>query len=385
VSALLLTGVTELVTNDPGLGDGTPLGVLTDAAIVVDAGRVAWVGQRAAAPPTDRVRDLGGRTLVPGFVDPHTHLVFAGDRADEFVARTTGQRYDGGGIARTVAATRAADDDTLRVLLRERVAAARATGTTTLEIKSGYGLDVHHEERLLRLAREVTEETTFLGAHVVPNGVDRAAYLDLVTGPMLRACAPHARWVDVFCEPASPHAFDADEARAVLRAGRAAGLGLRVHGNQLGHGPGVGLAVELGAASVDHCTFLTDDDVAALAGSTTVATLLPAVEFSTRMPYPDARRLLDAGVQVALASDCNPGTSNTSAMGFVVALAVRECGMSPAEALHAATAGAARALRRDDVGTLAVGARADLAVVDAPSHVHLAYRPGMPLVRALDV
>jgi imidazolonepropionase len=385
VSALLLTGVTELVTNDPGLGDGTPLGVLTDAAIVVDAGRVAWVGQRAAAPPTDRVRDLGGRTLVPGFVDPHTHLVFAGDRADEFVARANGQRYDGGGIARTVAATRAADDDTLRVLLRERVAAARATGTTTLEVKSGYGLDVHHEERLLRLAREVTEETTFLGAHVVPNGVDRAAYLDLVTGPMLRACAPHARWVDVFCEPASPHAFDADEARAVLRAGRAAGLGLRVHGNQLGHGPGVGLAVELGAASVDHCTFLTDDDVAALAGSTTVATLLPAVEFSTRMPYPDARRLLDAGVQVALASDCNPGTSNTSAMGFVVALAVRECGMSPAEALHAATAGAARALRRDDVGTLAVGARADLAVVDAPSHVHLAYRPGMPLVRALDV
>jgi imidazolonepropionase len=384
VSALLVRGIGELVTNDPALGDGPPLGLLTDAAVVVQDGVLAWVGSAAAAPPADRVRDLGGRAVVPGFVDSHTHLVFAGDRAEEFAARSAGRRYDGGGIASTVAATRAAGGEELRRLLRERVRQARASGTTTLEVKSGYGLDVHHEEQLLRLAREVTEETTFLGAHVVPDGVARADYVDLVTGPMLRACAPHARWIDVFCEPASPHAFDAVEARAVLEAGRAAGLGLRVHGNQLAHGPGVGLAVELGAASVDHCTFLTDADVAALAGSTTVATLLPAVEFSTRMPYPDARRLLDAGVQVALASDCNPGTSHTSAMPFVVALAVRECGMTPAEALHAATAGAARSLRRPDVGHLGAGARADLTVLDAPSHLHLAYRPGMAIARALE-
>ena len=346
----LVRGVAELVTNDPALGDGSPLGLLRDAALVVVDDRVAWVGAAAQAPAADRVVDLGGRAVVPGFVDSHTHLVFAGDRSAEFAARAAGARYDGGGIASTVAATRAADDGTLRALLRDRVAAARATGTTTLEVKGGYGLDVATEVRSLRLAREVTEETTYLGAHVVPPGADRAAYLDLVTGDMLAACAPHARWVDVFCEPASPHAFDADESRAVLLAGRAAGLGLRVHGNQLAPGPGVRLAVETGAASVDHCTFLDDADVDALAGSATVATLLPAVEFSTRTPYPDARRLLDAGATVALASDGNPGTSWTTSMPFVVALAVRECGMTPAEAVRAATAGGAAALRRSGRG-----------------------------------
>jgi imidazolonepropionase len=235
----------------------------------------------------------------------------------------------------------------------------------------------------------VTDETTFLGAHVVPPEAreDRAAYLDLVTGPMLAACAPYASWVDVFCEPNSPHAFTEDESRRVLLAGRDAGLGLRVHGNQLGPGPGARLAVELGAASVDHCTFLDDTDVDALAAAsaTTVATLLPGVEFSTRSPYPDARRLLDTGVSVALASDCNPGTCFTSSMPFVVALAVREMRMTPAEALVAATTGGARALRREDIGHLAVGARADLAVLEAPSHEHLSYRPGMPLARALDL
>jgi imidazolonepropionase len=262
----------------------------------------------------------------------------------------------------------------------------RAQGTTTVEVKSGYGLTVDDEARALRLAREVTAETTFLGAHVVPaefaGRVD--AYVELVTGEMLAACAPYARWVDVFCEPASPHAFDADAARAVLEAGRAAGLGLRVHANQLSAGPGVRLAVELGAASADHCTHLTDADVDALAGGTTVATLLPGVEFSTRSPYPDARRLLDAGVTVALATDCNPGSCFTSSMPFCVALAVREMRMTPAEAVRAATAGGAAALRRSDVGHLAPGARADLAVVDAPSYRHLAYRPGVPLVRALE-
>jgi imidazolonepropionase len=392
VTSTLVTGVAELVTNDPGLGDGSPLGLLVDAALVVDGGRVAWVGARTAAPDADLRVDLAGRAVVPGFVDSHAHLVFAGDRAAEFEARATGARYDGGGIATTVAATRAAPDEQLLARVRALVAEQRAQGTTTVEVKSGYGLTVHDEERSLRVARQVTDETTFLGAHVVPAGADRAAYLDLVTGPMLRACAPHARWVDVFCEPASPHAFDGDEARAVLRAGAAAGLGLRVHGNQLSAGPGVRLAVELGAASVDHCTHLTAADVDALADAAprdgrpgTVATLLPGVEFSTRTPYPDGRALRDAGAVLALATDCNPGTCFTTSMPFVIALAVRELGLTPADALWAATAGGALALRRPDVGRLAPGSRADLAVLEAPTYRHLAYRPGVPLARALDL
>ena len=396
---VVVTGIGQLVScaghdgtlpfADRSVAAPERLGVRHDAALVVEDGRVAWVGDRAAAPAADRHVDLGGRAVVPGFVDSHSHLVFAGDRSAEFSARMAGTPYDGGGIGVTVAATRSATDEDLRRLLAARVAEARALGTTTLEVKSGYGLTVDDEARALRIASEVTPETTFLGAHVVPPDArdDRAAYLDLVTGPMLAACAPHARWVDVFCEPNSPHAFTEDEARRVLEAGRDAGLGLRVHGNQLGPGPGVRLAVELGAASVDHCTFLSDDDVAALAGAagTTVATLLPGVEFSTRSPYPDARRLLGAGVDLALASDCNPGTCFTSSMPLVVALAVREMRMTPAEALLAATVGGARALRRDDVGHLGVGARADLTVLEAPSHEHLAYRPGMPIARALDL
>jgi len=325
--------------------------------------------------------------VIPGFVDSHAHLVFAGDRAAEFEARMSGARYDGGGIAGTVAATRAASDDELRGRLRALLAEMRRQGTTTVEVKSGYGLTVEDEARSLRLAAEVTAETTFLGAHVVPAEYAGRPddYVGLVTGPMLAACAPHARWVDVFCEPGSAHAFDGEQSRAVLEAGRAAGLLVRVHANQLSAGPGVRLAVELGAASADHCTHLSAADVDALAGGTTVATLLPGVEFSTRSPYPDARRLLDAGVPVALATDCNPGSSFTSSMPFCIALAVREMRMTPAEALRAATVGGAAALLRSDVGHLAPGARADLAVVDAPSHRHLAYRPGVPLVRTLDL
>jgi len=380
----LVTGIAELVTNDPSVGKGA-LGLLPDAAVVVDAGVVAWVGPATSAPSADARVDVGGRAVIPGFVDSHAHLVFAGDRAAEFEARMSGARYDGGGIASTVAATRAASDDQLRTRLRGLVAEMRAQGTTTVEIKGGYGLTVDDEARALRLAAEVTPETTFLGAHVVPAGADRADYLALVTGPMLAACAPHARWIDVFCEPASAHAFDGNEARAVLTAGHAAGLGLRVHANQISAGPGVQLAVELGAASADHCTHLTDADVDALAGGATVATLLPGVEFSTRSPYPDARRLLAAGITVALATDCNPGSCFTSSMAFCLALAVREMGMTPAEAVWAATAGGAAALRRPDVGHLGVGATADLDVLDAPSYRHLAYRPGVPLARTLDV
>jgi imidazolonepropionase len=381
----LVTGIAELITNDPAAGDGSRLGVLGDAALVVEDGRIAWLGNAADAPAADERTDLGGRAAVPGFVDSHAHLVFAGDRSAEFTARMAGTPYDGGGIATTVAATRQAGDDELRALLARRVAEMAAQGTTTVEIKSGYGLTVADEARALRLAGEFTAETTFLGAHVVPGGADRAAYVELVTGEMLAACSPLARWIDVFCEPASAHAFDADESRAVLTAGAAAGLGLRVHGNQLAPGPGVQLAVELGAASVDHCTYLSAADVDALAGSDTVATLLPGVEFSTRSPYPDARRLLDAGAAVALATDCNPGTCYSSSMPFMIALAVRELRMTADEALWAATAGGARALRRDDIGVLRVGARADVAVLDAPSYRHLAYRPGVPLARALDL
>jgi imidazolonepropionase len=382
----LVTGIAELVTNDPSAGEG-PLGVLTDAAIVAADGAVAWVGPGSAAPAADRRIDVGGRAVLPGFVDSHAHLVFAGDRAAEFEARMSGARYDGGGIGTTVAATRAASDEVLRGRLRGLVAEMRAQGTTTVEIKSGYGLTVEDEARALRLAAEVTPETTFLGAHVVPAEYAGRTddYVALVTGPMLEACAPHARWIDVFCEPASAHAFDGDATRTVLTAGRAAGLDLRVHANQLSAGPGVRLAVELGAASADHCTHLTEADVDALAGGSTVATLLPGVEFSTRSPYPDARRLLAAGVTVALATDCNPGSCFTSSMAFCVALAVREMRMTPAEAVWAATAGGAAALRRPDVGHLRPGARADLAVLDAPSYRHLAYRPGVPIVRALDV
>ncbi|WP_238695237.1 imidazolonepropionase [Ornithinimicrobium flavum] len=399
--SMLITGIGELVTGDPAVDGAVEeplhegLGVLRDAALVLGGGGedsapvVEWVGPADRAPAADWSIDLEGRAVVPGFVDSHSHLVFDGDRSAEFAARMTGQAYDGGGIAVTVAATREASDLRLRELVQRRVGEMRAQGTTTVEIKSGYGLSVEEEARALRLAREVTSETTFLGAHVVPpdrrDEGGRAAYLDLVCGEMLAACAPHARWVDVFCEPASPHAFDGEESRRVLEAGRDAGLGLRVHGNQLGHGPGVQLAVELGAASVDHCTFLTDADVEALAGSGTVATLLPGVEFSTRQPYPDARQLLDAGVSVAIATDCNPGTCYSSSMPLMIALAVREMGMTPAEALRAATAGGARALRRTDVGRVAVGLRADLAVVDAPSWLHIPYRVGVPLVRALEV
>ncbi|KON73462.1 hypothetical protein M768_11005 [Cellulosimicrobium cellulans F16] len=413
----LLTGIGELTTNvpgGPGTGEDDPTGLVADAVVLLDRGRVAWAGPAREARDAvgraldgrapDVTVDVGGRAVIPGFVDSHTHLVFAGDRAAEFEARMAGRPYEAGGIRSTVAATRAAPDDVLRAGLARHLDEAARQGTTTVEVKSGYGLTVADEERSVRLAREVTPEVTFLGAHVVPAELaGRAdAYVDLVCGDMLAACAPHARWVDVFCETG---AFTPEQSRRVLEAGAAAGLGVRVHANQLGPGEGVRLAVGLGAAAVDHCTYLSDDDVAALAGSWsgaapgtvpgtgatsgagaaagTVATLLPGVEFSTRQPYPDARRLLDAGVVVALASDCNPGSSYTSSMPLCVALAVREMRMTVAEGVWSATAGGALALRRADVGHLAPGARADVVLLDAPSRTHLAYRPGVPLVAAV--
>jgi imidazolonepropionase len=360
-----------LVTNDGELGE------MRDAALVIEDGRVAGV-ERAGAQGDERI-DAGGRCVIPGFVDSHTHLVFAGDRADEFAARMAGAPYAAGGIRVTTDATRAASDEELLALAEARVAEARRAGITQLEIKSGYGLDVETERRLCAIAAQLTDDVTFLGAHVVPAEYDGRAddYVDLVCGEMLAACAPYARWIDVFCETG---AFDADQSRRVLEAGRAAGLGTRVHGNQLGPGPGAQLAAELGAASVDHCTYLNDDDLAALAGSDTVATYLPATDFSTRQPYPDARRAIDAGVTVAIATNCNPGSSYTTSMAFCIALAVRDLRMTAQEAVRAATLGGAQALRRTDVGRLSPGARADAVILDAPSYTHLVYRPGVPLI-----
>ena len=394
MTAQLVTGIGELWTADPGL-DGE---VLTDAGMVLQDGLIAWIGPAADAPPADTATDLGGRCVLPGWVDSHSHLVFAGDRAAEFTARLSGQAYAAGGIGVTTAATRAASDDELRALIADRVAQALAGGTTYLETKTGYGLSVDEEIRQARLLAElrtegVVDQVTFLGAHLVPPGGDADAYVRDVVGPMLEGVREHVQWADVFCERG---AFTQEQSRTVLQACAAAGLGLRVHGNQLGEGPGVALAVELGAASVDHVNHLTPDDVATLAQSWsgwerggqsapgTVATCLPACDLSTREPLAPGRELLDAGVQIALASNCNPGTSYTSSMNFCVGTAVLQMHLSLAEAVRAATFGGALALRaQEEVGSIEVGKRADLHLVDAPAAIHLAYRPGMPLTHAV--
>jgi len=349
--------------------------------VVGDDGLISWVGQSSDVENhiSTRPLDVGGRAVIPGFVDSHTHLVFAGDRASEFAARMAGEPYKAGGIRTTMAATRAATNDQLVANARRLAAEALASGTTTIEVKSGYGLSVADEARSLEAARAVTDETTFLGAHVVPPDTDPDSYVDLVCGEMLGRCAPHARWIDVFCDRG---AFDVNQARKILAAGAKAGLGTRLHANQLQHGGGIALGVEMGVASCDHCTHVSDHDIELLASArdTTVATLLPTAELCTRSPFPDARRLIDAGVAVALASDCNPGSSYTSSMPLVVALGVISMGMTCDEALWSATMGGARALRRSDVGGLAPSMRGDLVILDAASHVHLAYRPGVNLV-----
>jgi imidazolonepropionase len=378
LSSLVLDNIGLLVTNAPELGEGA-LGIVRGAALVLEDERVVAVEEPGAAG--DERVDAAGRCVLPGFVDSHTHLVFAGDRADEFAARMAGRPYEAGGIRVTTEATRRATDQQLRDLTARRRAEALRAGITHLEIKSGYGLDTDTERRLCQIGSEFTDDVTFLGAHVVPAEYEGRAtdYVELVCGEMLAACAPHARWVDVFCERG---AFGAEQSRAVLEAGRDAGLGLRVHGNQLGPGPGARLAVDLGAASVDHCTYLDDADIEALAESDTVATFLPATDFSTRQPYPDARRAIDAGVSVAIATNTNPGSSNTTSMSFCIALAVRDLRMTIEEAVSAATIGGARALRRGDVGTLAPGSRADAVILDATTYADLVYRPGVPLVAA---
>ncbi|MFD6390702.1 imidazolonepropionase [Nocardia sp. NPDC060259] len=373
-----LTDIGTLVTNDPALGDG-PLGIRRDAAVVFDGDTVVWVGDSADAPAADTGVDLGGRAVLPGFVETHSHLVFAGDRAEEFAARMAGRPYGAGGIRTTIEATRAATDEQLAATVRRLMDESLRAGSTTVECKSGYGQTVADELRSVVIAGRFTDEVTLLAAHVPPPEYAGRAddYVAMVCAEMIPRCAPHARWIDVFCEQG---AFDREQAHAVLSAGIEHGLVPRVHGNQLHQGPGVQLAVELGAASVDHVAHVSAADIDALAGSETVATLLPGADFCTRNSYPDARALLDAGVTVALGADCNPGTSYTTSLPFCIALAVRDLRMTPDEAVWAATAGGAQALRRTDIGALRPGARADAIALDAPSHLHLAYRPGVPLI-----
>jgi imidazolonepropionase len=378
MSSVAIIDVGQLVTNDPTIGDGK-LGILTDAAIVVEDGVVAWVGPSGSVPATDESRSVAGRALIPGFVDSHAHLMFAGDRAAEFSARMAGESYAAGGIRTTVAATRAASDRQLLNNLSRLSAEMLASGITTFETKSGYGLDVATEAKSLEIASLVTPEVTYLGAHVVPAEFAGRAdhYVELVCNEMLTAASPYAKWIDVFCDRG---AFDADQALQILRAGEAAGLLPRIHANQLEAGKGIEVAVACDAASADHCTHLTEHDIELLAGSNTVATLLPGAEFSTRAQYPDARRLISAGATVALATDCNPGSSYTTSMPFCIAVAVRDMHLTPDQALWAATAGGAKALRRTDVGHLGLGARADFSVLNAETHIHLSYRPGVNLI-----
>ena len=381
---LVLTGIGTLVTNDVTLERGK-LGVINNAALVVgDDNKVALACEAVNLPRELRTNavDIGGRAVIPGFVDSHTHLVFGGDRASEFEARMSGKPYTAGGIRTTMAATRGASNDTLAENARRLANEALHTGTTTLETKSGYGLSVLDETRSLQVAASITSETTFLGAHVVPPDSQIDDYVNLVCGEMLAQCAASAKWIDVFCDRG---AFEVDHAREILNAGAKAGLGMRIHANQLQHGGGVQLGVELGVASCDHCTHLNDADVSALADSngSTVATLLPTAELCTRSQFPDARRLIDAGVTVALASDCNPGSSYTTSMPLVISLAVLNMNMTCEEAVWSATAGGAAALRRQDVGALKIGANADFSVLNTPSYIHLAYRPGVKLVDAV--
>lgn len=376
--SVAITDIGSLVTNDDALELGL-LGELKDAAVVIEEGLIAWVGSKNSVPSADRSISAKGRTVLPGFVDSHAHLMFAGDRAAEFSARMSGDAYSAGGIRTTVAATRAATDEELEANLLRLTKEMRSNGITTFETKSGYGLTVEDEVRALEIAAKHTSETTFLGAHVIPSEFEGRAndYVSLVTGEMLTRVAESAKWVDVFCDRG---AFTVEQAREILMAGKAAGLLPRIHANQLEQGGGIQLAVEMDCASADHCTHFNQADIDALAGSNTVATLLPGAEFSTRAEYPDARRLWNAGVTVALATDCNPGSSYTTSMPFCIAVAVRDMHFTVEQAIWSATMGGAKALRRSDVGAIKVGMRADLVALDAPSALHLAYRPGVNLV-----
>lgn len=378
MSQTVVKNISLLVTNNPTLGK-TELGLIENAALLIENGKISWVGAGESAPSAEKTIDAQGKAVIPGFVDSHNHLIFAKDRAGEFSARMKGQAYSAGGIATTVAATRSASDDDLLANATHLVHEGLQSGTTTVEIKSGYGLTTIDELRSLKIAKQLTDETTFLGAHVVPSEYKGKAdeYVELICEQMITQVKPYAKWIDVFCDKG---AFTTEQARKILLAGKAAGLRPRLHANQLEQGDGIALGVEVGAASVDHISHFNNGDIELLKKSKTVATFLPAAEFSTRSNYPDARRMMEAGVTVALASDCNPGSSYTTNMPFVIALAVRDMFFTPEQAIWSATKGGALALQRDDVGHLSVGSRADFVILKESSYIHLAYRPGVNLI-----
>ena len=370
MTATVVRNIGQLITNSD-----SSLGIIENAALVFENGKVQWIGANSSAPAADSSIDAESGVVTPGFVDSHTHLVFAGDRTQDYVARMTGSKYSSGGINTTVSATRAASEDELRETTRRLVARARSTGTTTLEVKSGYGLNTETELKILKVAREFTHETTFLGAHIVPSEKinSRDSYIDEVKTTMLQAVKQYAKWIDVFCDTG---AFSVDEAREILKAGIAEGLKPRLHGNQLGNTGGAELAAELKVASVDHCTHISDSALSALADAGVVATLLPGAEFFTRSEYPNAKRFFDAGINVALATDCNPGSSFMTSMPVVISLAVREMQMTPTQAFYAATKGGALALQRTDIGHLNVGAEADLVIWQTKSFESIPYQMG---------
>ncbi len=362
--------------------------VLEGAAIRVRDGAITWMGLDRELPqgPEAPELDAAGRLVIPGFVDPHTHLVWAGSRREEFVARLAGESYDGGGIATTVAATRSASDEDLFALAAERGHRMIDNGTTTVEIKTGYGLTPEHELRCLdviaRLGSELpwNVEATFLGAHVVPDGRDRGEYVDEVVATVPRAAARGAAWVDVFCDEGI---FTLEETRRILQAASKVGLGARLHAEEIAHTGAADLAAELGCASADHLEHVTPEGARAMAAAGVVGVLLPTVTLSLRtFAFDQYAVLRDAGVSLALSTDCNPGTSWCESMPYVVQLACLVYGMPVHEALWAATRGGAAALRRSDVGRVAVGARADLALLDVDHEADLVARLGASTNRA---
>jgi imidazolonepropionase len=378
VSSVAFTNIGLLVTNDPHIGEGA-LGLLSDVTVTVENGTIVSIGDSVPLG-VDTVVDLADRTVLPGFVDSHTHLIFAGDRSDEFAARSSGTTYTAGGIKRTVAATRAASSDQLRANAQRLLNEALQSGSTTVEIKSGYGLTPDSEELAINIASEFTNETTLLAAHVVPEEFsgDPDAYVQLIIDTMIPATK--AKWIDVFCDRG---AFTPEQTRRIFTAASHNGLLPRIHANQLESGEGIAIAIEFDAASADHLSTSSKNDIEMIAASNTVATLLPGAEFSTHLVSGLGRSFLDAGARVAIATDCNPGSSFTTSMPFCIASAVSLLGFTVDEAIHAATVGGAAALRRTDIGKIAPGYTADFIALDAPSYIHLAYRPGVNLVKSI--
>ena len=379
MASTLFHNANQIVTNSSDqLYD---LSIIENASLLVNDKKITWMGASADAPKSDNIVDCTNRVLLPGFVDSHSHLVFAGDRSAEFAARMAGESYSAGGIHFTVEKTRAASDEVLRSNISKLIAEMHENGITHYEIKTGYGLTLQDEIRALKIAREFTEDVTLMAAHVVPKEFEnnRSEYVDLIINEMLPASVGIAKWVDVFCESG---AFFIDESKRILMAAKQLGFGLKIHANQLGQAETLQLAAELSVTSADHCTYLENNDIAALIEKDVVATLLPATEFSTNSPYPDAQKLITAGAKVAIATNCNPGSSFTTSMPFCIAVAVREMNFTTEQAIWAATKGGALALANRDLGKLAVGGFADLVVLDAPSYVHLAYRPGVSMIHS---